>query len=156
LYASSVIEPWDRSDTLTVLTRALNVPGVPVLTVIVDIDELAGINDRHGEAAGDALLREVGARLRRALPANAAVGRWVADEFFVVIPDADVEGARPFVERLRDAVTAQPLIHDGDAIPIGVTCGWSLRSGPASPTAALAEAVTSLRRAKRGSRGAQL
>jgi diguanylate cyclase (GGDEF)-like protein len=54
--------------------------------VMIDTDNLKIINDTHGHAAGDALLRQVADTLRRAVRAADKVYRWGGDEFLVVLP----------------------------------------------------------------------
>jgi diguanylate cyclase (GGDEF)-like protein/PAS domain S-box-containing protein len=81
-------------------------PGV----VLIDLDRFKIINDTHGHPAGDAVLIEVGRRLRRAIRAYDTVGRWGGEEFCVVLPglESDEELHRA-AEHLRAAITAAPV-----------------------------------------------
>jgi diguanylate cyclase (GGDEF)-like protein len=67
----------------------------------VDSDDLKGVNDREGHAAGDALLRDLVARLRSKLRPYDPVVRWGGDEFICTISDADLDDARTRFEDIR-------------------------------------------------------
>lgn len=76
---------------------------------MVDGDRFKQINDTHGHQAGDAVLREMAQRLRGALRAYDAVGRYGGEEFLVVLPDCGVAAARALAERVREAVCGAPF-----------------------------------------------
>jgi two-component system, cell cycle response regulator len=69
--------------------------------VLIDLDRLRDVNERHGQAAGDRLLGEIGAMLQRELRAPDFVARYGGDEFACVLPETDGQGGRHFIERLR-------------------------------------------------------
>jgi diguanylate cyclase (GGDEF)-like protein len=71
---------------------------------MVDCDRFKEINDTHGHAAGDAVLRELAQRFRGAVRAYDAVGRYGGEEFLVVLPDCAAPPARALAERLREGV----------------------------------------------------
>ncbi len=93
--------------------------------LFVDLDHFKHVNDTCGHRAGDAILHEVGSRLRTTLRLEDFAGRYGGEEFAVVLPDADVSGASQTAERLRIAVAAQPCSwepEDGQSVmPIAVT-----------------------------------
>lgn len=72
--------------------------------MILDIDHFKRINDGHGHAAGDAVLREVARRLRANLRAVDLLARIGGEEFLVAMPDTTPELARAAADRLRLAV----------------------------------------------------
>ncbi|MFS0851616.1 putative bifunctional diguanylate cyclase/phosphodiesterase [Novosphingobium panipatense] len=65
--------------------------GSCTLLMVLDVDRFKAVNDDLGHDAGDALLQEVAARLRSAVPASASVARLGGDEFAVIWRDLDVE-----------------------------------------------------------------
>ena len=107
------------------LARAFR-SGAPVSLVLVDLDDFKAVNDRHGHAAGDALLCWVADQLRAGLRPSDAAGRLGGDEFALLLPGIDEVAARPVVERLRKVlsertpasfgVAAHPEQGDPDAL----------------------------------------
>ncbi len=76
----------------------------PAALILLDIDGFKPVNDRHGHAAGDALLQTLSAVLRDSLRSVDTPGRLGGDEFGVVLPETDLERAREVAERLRQRV----------------------------------------------------
>ncbi len=92
--------------------------------LIVDIDHFKNVNDEHGHLAGDAVLREVAARLQQAMRTEDALGRWGGEEFLAVLTDTPPEGVRVMAERLRQVVAAAPFtLDDGSQIRVTVSVG---------------------------------
>ena len=92
--------------------------------LLVDIDHFKDVNDEHGHLAGDAVLREVAARLQQAMRTEDALGRWGGEEFLAVLTDTPPEGVRVMAERLRQVVAAAPFtLDDGSQIRVTVSVG---------------------------------
>ena len=85
--------------------------GRPVVGAMLDIDHFKAINDGWGHGAGDAVLREVATAMRDVLRPGDVLARVGGEEFALVLPGVDTEGARPLLERLRAAATLVP--HPG-------------------------------------------
>ena len=71
---------------------------------IVDIDRFKAINDNHGHAAGDAVLRHVALHGQAVLRCTDLFGRYGGDEFVAILPETDLATAAAIAERLREAV----------------------------------------------------
>jgi diguanylate cyclase (GGDEF)-like protein len=92
--------------------------------MVIDIDGLKGVNDRHGHHAGDTLIRRVSEILRERVRATDLVARLSGDEFAVLMPQTDTAGALQLGEDLRTQVAeGLPLNTElGDAtISVGIT-----------------------------------
>jgi diguanylate cyclase (GGDEF)-like protein len=76
----------------------------PFAVVMLDLDGFKTLNDRFGHAAGDDLLCDVAAALERAMRAQDTVARIGGDEFCVLAPETDAEGAQRLTARVTQAV----------------------------------------------------
>jgi diguanylate cyclase (GGDEF)-like protein len=83
--------------------------GRPVTAALIDIDDFKRINDQHGHAGGDAVLRAVAVAVAAQLRSTDFVARWGGEEFALILPDTDIEQAGPVAERVRAAVEALAL-----------------------------------------------
>ena len=105
--------------------------------VLMDLDHFKAVNDTHGHAAGDLVLREVAARLKDNLRACDLVARYGGEEFLIVLPETSCSTATLLAERLRSAVASRAVtLPDGRGIhvtaSIGVAAGVAA-SGPSAP-----------------------
>jgi diguanylate cyclase (GGDEF)-like protein len=112
---------------------------VPLALAVLDLDDFKYLNDRYGHPRGDALLRRVAAVLRAGRSGDRAY-RIGGDEFAVLLPHTDTEGARTVGRRLMGA-----LGEEGAAVSVGVSM---LHSGQGAE-ALRAEADAALYEAKR-------
>ncbi|CAB3762332.1 EAL domain-containing protein [Paraburkholderia solisilvae] len=91
--------------------------------MFLDLDQFKIVNDTCGHAAGDELIRRVGATLRACLPDHAVLARLGGDEFGVVLPECATADALEIAGQLCDAVTAIRLPWDGRMLTTGVSIG---------------------------------
>jgi diguanylate cyclase (GGDEF)-like protein/PAS domain S-box-containing protein len=92
----------------------------------LDLDNFKHINDTFGHEAGDAVLREIAARLRDSMREEDTVARLGGDEFVLVIAEqSDVTQLACLVDRVRQSVSA-PIVVDGKEILPGTSIGVSL------------------------------
>jgi len=121
-------------ETLTLeLARAKRF-GIPFSIVIADLDDFKTINDRHGHAVGDLVLREFADLVRHTLREIDLAGRWGGEEFLLLLPSTDATGAAELAERIRTAIDSQ-AIHAPDGIPFKTTASFGVASYPAAGTA---------------------
>ena len=84
---------------------------VPFSLALIDVDHFKQVNDRHGHASGDAVLKQVSSILTSTFRGSDLAVRWGGDEFLVFLPDVPAGGAMVFAERARSQVEA--LCFDG-------------------------------------------
>ncbi len=76
----------------------------PLSALMVDLDGMKAVNDHHGHAAGDEVLRRVGKRITSVLRQFDGAARVGGDEFFVLLPATDLRGAEQVAHRVLDAI----------------------------------------------------
>ncbi len=94
--------------------------GHQLALLLIDADRFKRVNDEHGHAAGDVVLREIAARLRERVRREDIVGRWGGEEFVIALPETTPDGAAAVAESLREAIAGTP-IEAGDDLRLGVT-----------------------------------
>ena len=77
--------------------------------VLLDVDQLRSLNERLGTVVGDRILSELGAVLLREVRAPDFVSRYGGDEFALVLPETDLDGAREAVGRIRKRIAEHPF-----------------------------------------------
>ncbi len=93
----------------------------PVALIVGDLDNFKAINDGHGHAAGDAVLRDVAYRMRKTLRAYDLAYRLGGEEFLIVLPGADIGQAAIVAEDLREAIGRDPVAGLMITISFGVS-----------------------------------
>jgi len=97
---------------------------MPVSLLIGDLSGFKRVNDEHGHAAGDRALLVVARVLTEAVRADDRVGRWGGDEFVVLLPHTDQEGAQILASRLVELIASSPVhLVDGGQVAVGITIG---------------------------------
>ncbi len=145
----------NRRAVLAMLSDLLKRPEAnPCAILIMDIDFFKRINDQHGHAAGDEVLKLVSDAVRSLTTPPAFFGRLGGEEFLIVVPDADLAAARRWGESLRQKIAA---IDTGGVIRghVGVTTSVGLTvsiAGSDDPGSMLARADRALYAAKRSGR----
>ncbi len=127
----------------------------PVGVLALDIDHFKSVNDTHGHAAGDEVLKEFVVRIKRSIRVIDLAARIGGEEFVVIMTDTTRETSMMVAERLRGAVaaTAFPVPGLDLEIPITVSIGVSLSQGASdSQAAALQRADEALYVAKNSGR----
>ena len=136
------------------LARAVRA-GSALAVLVMDIDFFKVVNDTFGHPAGDAVLAKVGDILRAGVRTGDVAARCGGEEFMVILPGSDAEGARKLADRLR--VALESAVIPGPKGPMRVTAsfGVSHAGGAASITSCeelIARADAALYEAKRSGR----
>jgi len=96
----------------------------PLALLLLDLDDLKGINDNHGHPVGDAVLRQVAERAESILRSTDTLARIGGDEFAVIAPGAHGEGARLMGEAIRSAIGTH-YSDSGTPAP-SASVGWAV------------------------------
>jgi len=123
--------------------------------LLVDIDHFKQVNDTYGHAAGDEVLRMVGALMDRMTRGGDLSARYGGEEFALVVPRTNPFGLRTLGQRLREAIEAESLEFEGHRLAVTVSLGGACIAGFESPAEGLALiklADHHLYKAKRGGR----
>lgn len=91
--------------------------------VLVDVDDFKRCNDEWGHACGDEVLRELARMIRDAVRATDAVGRWGGEEFLLVLPATDGDGATQVAEKIRSLAAGSPIRWEGHEVSLTLTLG---------------------------------
>jgi two-component system cell cycle response regulator len=132
------------------LDALLRNTGAAVL--LIDVDRFKSVNDTHGHAAGDAVLREIADRVRAHLRAADVVARYGGEEFMVVMASAASDEASVVAERLRHAIAAAPMRVSGETLDITASVGVASGEPGATFEQVVGAADAALYRAKNAGR----
>lgn len=120
----------------------------PLSMIILDIDHFKRFNDTHGHLAGNAALVEVGQCLSHLARRMDVVCRYGGEEFVVVLPNCDLDGAAHFAERIRLAIAGTPMNLGEGSATMTVSLGVAEYGPPESPAEWMKRADEALYRAK--------
>jgi diguanylate cyclase (GGDEF)-like protein len=137
-------------DALSVEIARADRLAIPLTLVLADLDDFKEINDRHGHAVGDDVLREFASVLRSTVRESDLAGRWGGEEFLVLLTGTEAEGGLRLAERVRLALAERSFLGK-DGRPFSVTCSFGVtQHSPSGDERELfANADRALYRAKR-------
>ncbi len=131
------------------MARAARSSGSLLAVGVADLDHFKTINDRHGHAVGDAVLRTVAQVLRQAGRLTDVCARLGGEEFGLLFPDTTLAQAVKVAERIRAAVACAPtMLPDGTALHVTMSIGVANLASGATLDAAMSDADRALYQAK--------
>jgi diguanylate cyclase (GGDEF)-like protein/PAS domain S-box-containing protein len=92
---------------------------VPFSLLLLDVDHFKSFNDTYGHSAGDEVLKEVARLLAAGVRGTDVVGRYGGEEFVVLLPATDAEGAIGVAERLRVSIACAPWLRRPITVSVG-------------------------------------
>jgi len=108
----------------------------PLSLVMLDLDHFKAVNDAWGHRTGDEVLRRCASTVQAQLRASDVLARVGGEEFSVLLPDTDLQGAAHVAETVRMAVQALAIDNlQGGSIRVSVSAGVASTQGPDGPTA---------------------
>lgn len=118
--------------------------GSATSVLFLDLDGFKSVNDRHGHAVGDAVLREVGQRLTTAVRPSDTVARLGGDEFVVLAEGTAEPEVEQLAHRLQETIVT-PIAVGSLSLAVGVSVGMAVsHRGEADPASLLADADRSM------------
>ncbi|MEQ1503304.1 MAG: GGDEF domain-containing protein [Myxococcota bacterium] len=128
--------------------RAARATRTPLAVLMMDLDGVKAINDRHGHRFGAHTIACVGTSLLGVVGSEGEVCRFGGDEFCAYLPGATDDAAWAVGERIRQQVEAWRAELDGIELRVTISVGIAVRVAPASPAELTAAADEALYRAK--------
>jgi diguanylate cyclase (GGDEF)-like protein len=128
--------------------------GHPLTLVMFDVDHFKKVNDTHGHLAGDAVLKDLAARIRPRIRREDLFARYGGEEFACVLPSTALPGGIVFAEHLRTLIAERPCQFENLSISFTISIGVTTlhRETGVDPAALIKRADENLYVAKRGGR----
>jgi diguanylate cyclase (GGDEF)-like protein len=130
----------------------------PLSVALADLDRFKWVNDRSGHLVGDLVLQRVAGELRGQLREPDFIGRFGGEEFLLVLPETDLEGASRLAEKIRQHIEKLGIpLDDGEILRVTLSIGVASRAdvrgdGHTRARPLLSAADAALYAAKRGGR----
>jgi len=112
---------------LTHIERSIRT-GSESFLIIFDLDHFKLVNDTYGHQAGDKVLKETAARVKRVIRPYDVFGRYGGEEFIILMPELDKTSALAAAQRVREEICASPVEFEGAQIPVSASFVWPERS----------------------------
>lgn len=126
--------------------------GNALAVALLDFDHFKTINDKHGHAAGDAALELFADTVRELTRTTDITARWGGEEFLMLLPETDLEGALNFLERLADNLRAADFAPTGKPVELTMSIGLALAHSDDDRDTLVSRADEAMYRAKTGGR----
>ena len=124
---------YNRRHIMEVLERGMAQAvryGFPYSVVLIDLDHFKQVNDTHGHAAGDAVLKAVVEGLRNGMREADTLGRWGGEEFIVLLPHTAGQDAQSAAGKWLDDVSSRSVeLPEGRRIPVSFSAGVACFDG---------------------------
>jgi len=102
----------------------------PFSLAMLDLDYFKQVNDKYGHDVGDRLLREVAQVMEAEVREGDLCGRWGGEEFLIVLPETDLEGAASVIERVCASIRALEILVGDQLLSVTISAGiaehWSV------------------------------
>jgi len=115
---TSIVEVLDREVARAVRDKSI------LSVVLADIDHLGRINEAHGQAGGDEVLKEVGRRLEHAIRSYDAAGRSSGGDFLLILPSFEADTGVERLRKIHDSICGNPMFLPGCSL--SVTCSFGV------------------------------
>ena len=124
----------------------------PLCVAILDIDFFKRVNDQHGHAIGDVVLREVSRLAQSAIGPTHALARWGGEEFLLLMPETLLPAAMDTLEAVRRAISEHDWGQHAAGLSVTLSAGACEHGGGLNVSPTLEHADRALYQAKHGGR----
>ncbi|MGP0565469.1 MULTISPECIES: diguanylate cyclase [unclassified Nitrospina] len=134
--ANQILDELARRDQLTGLSNRRDMKekleierkrsmrnGKPVSCIVADIDHFKKVNDDHGHLTGDEALKKVSSIISINLRSHDTAARWGGEEFLVLLPETDLEGATHVADRMRSKIESETICMEDREIKLTMSFG---------------------------------
>jgi diguanylate cyclase (GGDEF)-like protein len=121
---------------------------LPLAIALIDLDHFKRINDAHGHAGGDQVLRGFAHRVESELRGGDVMARWGGEEFLLMLPDTSIEAALQCLDRLRGQLHASPFDEVAPGLRLTFSAGVTGCLGHGDIDSAIERADQAMYRAK--------
>ncbi len=101
----------------------------PFALILADIDNFKNFNDQYGHDCGDYVLVTVSEIIRNRVRRQDTAARWGGEEFLLLLPETEVEGAKTLAASIQQALAEQTMRYDQDQFQVTLTLGISICHG---------------------------
>ena len=122
--------------------------GTTISLMMVDVDNLKGVNDAFGHRAGDKMIQEISARIKQCTRQIDITARYGGDEFAIILPNTSSAEAVVAGQRMVQVVSSRPAIFLGQKIPLSVSIGVAQYDSNCNPEEVANRADQALYQAK--------
>jgi diguanylate cyclase (GGDEF)-like protein len=126
--------------------------GRPFSIILADVDHFKRFNDKHGHACGDYVLRRIATILGERLRDVDRVARWGGEEFIMLLPETDTQGAAVLADKLRKYVDESLFHFEGETISSTMTFGVATFRNDETLDRCIARADTAMYHGKKAGR----
>lgn len=120
----------------------------PLSCLMIDLDDFKAINDTHGHPAGDVALKQVASILTEAVRGSDTACRYGGEEFLVLLPETNLDGAIALAEKIREATTARAFGDETHTFNLTLSIGAATLTETESGNDMIARADIALYQAK--------
>lgn len=126
--------------------------GATFSLILGDLDHFKRVNDGYGHNVGDIVLQETARRLGSNMRAQDALCRWGGEEFLMLLPETDLDGAMHLAEKVRLSLADEPMLAGEHSIPQTISLGVTSCHGRNGIESAIKRADDALYQAKENGR----
>ncbi len=102
--------------------------------ILIDIDDFKKINDVHGHLVGDAVIKDLTARILSMIRRGDTFARQGGEEFSLILPDTSLEGSKTLAQRVCNKINSAPFVFCQTNVPYTISLGVSVYNGAAPRT----------------------